>query len=95
MSKCPYKLPLESYYNTIGEMWLIKNREGKILWWDLTEQQATYIVQVINRHEKLVDLAKDLDSGLKYLRTMKCEVYGFGIDRFEKKLQALAEAEKQ
>ena len=50
--------------------------------------------KLVNNYKKLVELAEDLRSGLKYLRDTKTEPYGFGIDRLEEKLQAL-KAEKQ
>ncbi|KKN07551.1 hypothetical protein LCGC14_1065720 [marine sediment metagenome] len=87
--KCPYNIPLEAYYGTLSKMWLIKDAEGKVLFFDLTEAKADYIVTAINSHEKLVELAEDLRSGLKYLRDTKTEPYGFGIDRLEEKLGVL------
>ncbi|KKL62610.1 hypothetical protein LCGC14_2183530, partial [marine sediment metagenome] len=76
--KCPYNIPLEAYYGTLSKMWLIKDAEGKVLFFDLTEAKADYIVTAINSHEKLAELAEDLRSGLKYLRDTETEPYGFG-----------------
>lgn len=50
--KCPYKIPVEAYYITIGEMWVIKDKEGKVLFFKLTEQQAEFLAKAINSHEK-------------------------------------------
>ncbi len=53
--KCPYKMPLETYYGQLGKMWLVEDAEGKILFFDLTEAKAKYIVTALNSHEKLVN----------------------------------------
>ena len=53
--KCPYNLPLETYYGQLSKMWLVENAEGKVLFFDLTEAKAKYIVTAINSHEKLTE----------------------------------------
>ena len=95
--KCPFELPVkpQSYTGVLENVWYKIVANGITVISGLTESQANFLVCVINSHEKLVDLAKDLDSGLKYLRETKREPYGFGIDRLEEKLQALKEAEKE
>ena len=92
--ECPFELPVEKAQmpkNTKG----IKLYRIDKVYFPYTGDEADYIVQAINSHEKLVDLANDLEHGLKYLRQTKEEPYGFGIDRLEEKLQALKELEKQ
>ncbi len=53
--KCPYDIPLEVYYGQLSKMWLVEDAEGKVLFFDLTEAKAKYIVTAINSREKLVN----------------------------------------
>ena len=101
--KCPFELPITKSVNKYkdepdGFVLVQANRKlihtagrNKLN----LSNELDYIAKVINSHEKLMDLAKDLDSGLKYLRHTQSEPYGFGIDRLEEKLQVLKELEKQ
>lgn len=50
--ECPFE-KLQAKYSKLLEMWIVKNIGGKVLFFDLTENQAVYIVQAINSHEKL------------------------------------------
>ena len=93
--ECPFELPVEKIIKRPYANPCIEDVENIEICMCQDEAQADYIIQAINSHEKLVDLANDLRSGLKYLRDTQGEPYGFGIDRLEKKLQALKEAEKK
>lgn len=56
--ECPYKIPLKAYYGTLSKMWMVKDAEGKVIFFDISETQADYIVQAINSHEKLIELLR-------------------------------------
>jgi len=98
--KCPFELPLEVYYSTMGEMWLVKDGKGNIIWHQLTEQQADYIVHAINSHEKLVETLRNVSTSLAITMLPKLdenvasndEIIKIAISSLQ---QALKEAEKE
>jgi len=52
--ECPYRIPIHK--SLCGDFFDLIGKNGKILFRELTEQEADYIVQSINSHEKLVKL---------------------------------------
>lgn len=57
---CPYNIPLKAKYGKLSDSWLVENAKGIVLFFDLSEERAKYLVQAINSHEKkLVRLLRD------------------------------------
>ena len=64
--ECPYKIPTEVYYSTSTQLWLVKDKEGELLFCDLTEQQAEFLAKAINSHKKLVSFLKTLKNKAQF-----------------------------
>lgn len=93
--KCPYELPLRSY-KAMNHKYCVCEKNANVLFNCLTKEQACYIIHALNCHEKLVNVVKDMLSGLEYMRRTGEIPYGFGIDRLEKAgTEALAEANEE
>ena len=96
--KCPYNIPLEAYYGTLSKMWLVKDAEGKVLFFDLTEAKADYIVTAINSYEKSAEAIDEIEAVSCGEKQIECDgVYddSDGLLWIYKRIQALKEAEKQ
>jgi len=88
--ECPYKIPFSTSElpNSVGEFWIYDANHRALFNVD-TKEQADYIVQAINNHKLLIELAEDLDSGLRYLREVNHVPYGFGYVDYKKTIEHL------
>lgn len=99
--ECPYNIPLKAKYGKLSDSWFVENAKGIVLFFDLTEQRADYIVQAINSHEKLVDVCRNALTSLAITKLPRRlddivatndDIIKIVISSFE---QALKEAEKK
>ncbi len=70
--KCPYNMPLETYYGQLSKMWLVEDAEGKVLFFDLTEAKADYIVTAINAYDSMKEFIENTDNTESYREWCNC-----------------------
>lgn len=103
--KCPFKLPVEKDFLCEDDgvkLFSLTNAKGSAEF-PYTENEADYIVQAINSHEKLVKALKENYEYTKYAGANKRintkeymeEFFNRGLSAQQIAEQALKEAEKQ